>query len=178
MVSLAMDGLPPDTLFDAICETRTCLPDAVQMLTPCTLGNGWLRLQELGRFALTLFDKETGQGVRVAVRSDRLDDWPDLKAFFFKLVPKKLQDTQRLLAEIRAAGTAVCGSEQVSVRPDLRLKQRMGPVAVCPDCGEGYPLRHGNRCLACSGSVYYDSPPAPAAPFASVRPGGTGGTGR
>ncbi|MBE0617192.1 MAG: formylmethanofuran dehydrogenase subunit E family protein [Proteobacteria bacterium] len=178
MVSLAMEGLPPDTLFDAICETRTCLPDAVQMLTPCTVGNGWLRLHELGRFALTLFDKETGEGVRVAVRSDRLEEWPELKAFFFKLVPKKLQDAQRLIAEIRAAGTAVCTSAPATVRPDLRLKQHMGPVAVCPDCGEGYPLRHGKRCLACSGSGYYDSSSAPPATSGSVRPAGAGGAGR
>ena len=52
-------------LFDAICETRNCLPDAVQLLTPCTIGNGWLKVVNVGRFALTLYDKYQGEGVRV-----------------------------------------------------------------------------------------------------------------
>jgi formylmethanofuran dehydrogenase subunit E len=43
MVDLARRQLPPEVLFDAVCETRHCLPDAVQLLTPCTLGNGWLK---------------------------------------------------------------------------------------------------------------------------------------
>ena len=57
MVSLAMARLPRDLIFDAFCETRSCLPDAVQLLTPCTIGNGWLRIVDLGRFAVALYDK-------------------------------------------------------------------------------------------------------------------------
>ena len=34
MVDLAQRRLPAGVLFDAICETRNCLPDAVQLLTP------------------------------------------------------------------------------------------------------------------------------------------------
>ncbi|MBF0204667.1 MAG: formylmethanofuran dehydrogenase subunit E family protein [Desulfamplus sp.] len=37
MVSLALERLPEAILFDAISETKSCLPDAVQMLTPCTI---------------------------------------------------------------------------------------------------------------------------------------------
>ncbi|MEN6617055.1 MAG: formylmethanofuran dehydrogenase subunit E family protein, partial [Syntrophorhabdus sp.] len=33
MVSLAIENLPAGTLYDAVCETKQCLPDAVQLLT-------------------------------------------------------------------------------------------------------------------------------------------------
>jgi formylmethanofuran dehydrogenase subunit E len=156
MVALALDALPGGVLFDAICETSSCLPDAIQLLTPCTLGNGWLRIHDTGRFALTLFDKETGGGVRVAVQADRLEPWPDARAFFFKLVPKKQQDSDTLLNELRRAGPALCAVTKVRVRPEVRRKIHAGPVAVCPGCGEGFPVRHGERCRACQGNTYFD----------------------
>ena len=51
MVDLAYRYLPEEGLFDALCETPKCLPDAIQLLTPCTLGNGWLTVVNTGRFA-------------------------------------------------------------------------------------------------------------------------------
>ena len=44
IVDLAMKNLPEGEFFDAVCETPVCLPDAVQILTPCTIGNGWLSI--------------------------------------------------------------------------------------------------------------------------------------
>ena len=44
MVDLAMKNLPEGEFFDVICETQHCLVDAVQILTPCTVGNGWLKM--------------------------------------------------------------------------------------------------------------------------------------
>ena len=60
MVEAARRQLPSEMLFDAICETRNCLPDAIQLLTPCTIGNGWLKVVNVGRYALTLYDKYEG----------------------------------------------------------------------------------------------------------------------
>ena len=74
MVNLANQNLPEGEFYDAICETRACLPDAIQILTPCTVGNGWLRIIDIGRFALSLFEKYSGNGVRVYVESRKLDD--------------------------------------------------------------------------------------------------------
>ncbi len=44
MVDLALKNLPKGEFFDALCETPACLPDAVQLLTPCTVSNGWLKV--------------------------------------------------------------------------------------------------------------------------------------
>ena len=44
MVEAARRQLPAEVLFDAICETRNCLPDAIQLLTPApsaTAGSRW-----------------------------------------------------------------------------------------------------------------------------------------
>jgi formylmethanofuran dehydrogenase subunit E len=40
MVDLARELIGIDTEADAIVETRHCLPDAIQLFTPCTVGNG------------------------------------------------------------------------------------------------------------------------------------------
>jgi formylmethanofuran dehydrogenase subunit E len=47
-------------LFDALRETPKCLPDAIQLLAPCTIGNGWFTIVNIGRYAFTLYGKETG----------------------------------------------------------------------------------------------------------------------
>ena len=155
MVELAYRNLPEGEFFDAISETRSCLPDAIQILTPCTIGNGWLKVIDLGRFALTLFEKRSGNGVRVYVNSLKLDGWPELKAFFFKLVPKKEQDPQALMAEIYLANTSIFDTKKVQV--DLAcLKSRSSrDVAICPLCGEGYPSCDGEICLSCGGEAPY-----------------------
>lgn len=155
MVDLAYRNLPQGEFFDSVSETRSCLPDAIQMLTPCTIGNGWLKVIDLGRFALTLFEKHGGNGVRVYVNSRKLEDWPELKAFFFKLVPKKEQDPQALMAEIYLANTSIFDIKKVQV--DLAcLKSRSSRnVAICPLCTEGYPSCDGEICLGCRGEAPY-----------------------
>jgi formylmethanofuran dehydrogenase subunit E len=155
MVDLAYRNLPEGEYFDAISETRSCLPDAIQLLTPCTVGNGWLRIIDLGRFALSLFEKYTGNGVRVYVNSQKLDDWPELKVFFFKLKPKKEQDSEALMREINLAHTSIFGVQKVMVDVDSIKSRHRDVFAVCPLCGEGYPENDGKVCLGCQGKTPY-----------------------
>ena len=84
MVDHALNHLPEGDFFDAVSETRNCLPDAIQLLTPCTIGNGWLRILDLGRYALTLYEKYNGKGVRVYLDVGKLDSWPNIKNWFLK----------------------------------------------------------------------------------------------
>ena len=73
MVEMAKARIPEGTLFEAVVETRKCLPDAVQLLTLCSAGNNWMKVHNLGRYAVSLFDKHTGEGVRVSVDPAKLD---------------------------------------------------------------------------------------------------------
>ena len=155
MVDWAQEVVGTDRESDAIVETSHCLPDAVQLLTPCTVGNGWLRIIDLGRFALSLFEKYTGNGVRVYVDSRKLGDWPELKAFFFKLKPKKEQDFEALMAEVRLAQASIFGLQEVMVDLDSVKIHHRDAFAVCPLCGEGYPEDDGEVCLGCQGEAPY-----------------------
>jgi formylmethanofuran dehydrogenase subunit E len=159
MVDEAYRHLPKGRLFDALCETPKCLPDAVQLLTPCTLGNGWLSVVNVGRYALTLYDKETGVGVRVFVDPAKLEQWPEIRAWFFKLKTKKEQDLARLLYEAKTAGASICGTQRVRVPHRLRDKKHRGQLAICPRCKESYPLADGLVCLACNGEEMYERGP-------------------
>jgi len=160
MVDLALKNLPEGEFFDAICETRSCLPDAIQLLTPCTIGNGWLTVENLGRYALTVYEKYGGQGVRVWVDSAKIENWPEIKSWFFKLKPKDQQDSHELYAQIEQAGAALCSMAPVKVRSRLIKKKGKGPIVTCPVCREAYPENHGERCLACQGNSPYEQKPA------------------
>jgi formylmethanofuran dehydrogenase subunit E len=155
MVDEALRRLPDGEFFDAICETYVCLPDAVQILTPCTIGNGWLKVFDYGRFALALYEKYSGVGVRVYLDPAKLERWPEIKGWFLKLKPKESQDRQKLAAEIKAAGKDILSYHKVRIQPESLHKKKLGPVGICPSCGEAYPLRDGKTCLPCRGDGPY-----------------------
>ncbi len=155
MVDLAYKNLPKGGLFDAVSEASGCLADAIQLLTPCSVGNGWLKTQETGRFALTLFEKYTGAGIRVSIDPKALKAWPEIWNWFLKLVPKPEQDTNRLLSDIVRAGTSILAVERVRVDEKLSRKTKGQQILFCPDCGEPYPIKFGEKCGFCSGTVVY-----------------------
>lgn len=165
MVDFAMQMLASSTLFDAISETTYCLPDAIQLLTPCTTGNGWLRVFNLGRYAVSLYDKYQGNGFRVFVDSGKIQSFSEINTWFFKLKPKKEQDDKLLMAQIREAGPTICSVEPVMIQPQFLEKRHKGQISSCPLCGEAYPLDHGRICRACQGQTPYqviaELPPMP-----------------
>jgi len=158
MVEEAKRHIPEGTLFDAVSETSWCLPDAVQLLTPCTIGNGWLRVRNSGIYALSLFDKFTGEGVRVRLDPTKLDDYPNTKCWLMKALPKQEQDSEGLRTEIRDHGLDMLTVEKVTVRPDVVGKRSKGSIVLCPVCGDAYPEFHGAICRNCAGdSPYMDT---------------------
>jgi formylmethanofuran dehydrogenase subunit E len=158
MVHAARTRIPEGVVFDAICETPVCLPDAIQLLTPCTVGNGWLKIINLGRFALSLYDKDQGEGFRVFLDPKKLDNWLEIKTWFFKLKPKVEQNTELLMAQIKEAGGTLCTMHPVRVRLDLLKKQKRGEIVVCPCCQEAYPANDGKICRSCQGYSHYMRP--------------------
>jgi len=155
MVDLARKEFPDGVLFDAISETRSCLPDAIQLLTPCTIGNGWLKVLDFGRYALCLFDKYEGAGVRVFVDPAKIEEWPVIRDWFFKLRPRKEQDPNALRDQIIDAGPEILSVRQVVVETAFLGTQAKGGIAKCRDCGEAYPIKDGSTCLACQGQSPY-----------------------
>lgn len=162
MVEKAKAALPEGTLFEAVAESAKCLPDAVQLLTVCSTGNQRLKIHNLGRYAVSLFDKYTGKGFRVGLDAEKMKKFPELYSWFFKLKPKREQDSRKLEQEIRTAGDSICTIEPVIVKKRFIGQKHMKGIALCPICREAYPAEDGTICRGCQGE----------APYISSAPGG------
>jgi formylmethanofuran dehydrogenase subunit E len=153
MIDLAYRNLPEDGLYDVICETAKCLPDAVQLLTPCSIGNQWLKIIDVGRIAYTFYDKRSGEGVRVYLDWNLLEKWPEIKGWYLKLTPKAEQDRAVLFREIEEAGSDLCSIEKVQVMLAPRNKKKSSSISICPSCDEAYRTSDGAVCPACKGDA-------------------------
>ncbi len=157
MVAMAMEQIPAGVLFNAICETSSCLPDSVQLLTPCTVGNGWLRVINLGKYAVSLYDKYEGNGVRVHLDPAKLEGWDQVRDWHLKLKTKREQDSALLQEQIRQAGRAICTLRPVQVKQGERARSSKGAIGICRSCGEAYPVKDGVVCLGCQGLAPYEA---------------------
>jgi formylmethanofuran dehydrogenase subunit E len=155
MVDLAQERIGPGVEADAIVETIRCLPDAIQLFTPCTFGNGWMKVVDWDKFALTLYDKKTLEGIRVWLDLEKSRPFPDIYNWYMRLAPKKDLPLDVLLKSIEAAGRQMLSSVPVRVvRYHGKIKK--GRIEICSGCGEAYPASQGERCLACQGKGYYE----------------------
>lgn len=157
IVDLALKNLPEGEFFDAICETPVCLPDAVQLLTPCTIGNGWVKILDFGKFAVSMYDKKSGEGVRVYLDIEKLKNWSEVYNWFNKLKTKREQNYELLISQIKEAGHSILSMQRIKVEPEKLERKKLGATAICPACGEAYPVRHGEKCKNCSGESPYIS---------------------
>lgn len=159
MVELAKQCVAPmleeHGLYNAISETGQCLPDAIQILTPCTVGNGWLTICNNGRYAMSLFNKYNGKGVRVYLDYEKLDKYPAILEWLMKLKPKREQNSERLQEEIKEAETSVFSVQEIEALPEYYGKHSKGAVIRCAMCHEPIPARSGIICGACQGKSPY-----------------------
>lgn len=161
MVDWAMEGLnatPGEKLF-AVAETKKCLPDALQVIAHCTIGNNRLRVINAGRFALVLNRPSTADsapGVRVAVDEARLEAFPMLRAWFMhdRAFDRRTM-TDTLFDEILAGARRYLSLEDVTVRFEPRREWAAGR---CDCCGEPVPntLLRSGVCAACGADRYYE----------------------
>lgn len=154
MVDLAQEHIGPDVEADAIVETIHCLPDAVQIFTPCTFGNGWLKVVDWDKFALTLYDKRKLEGVRVWLDLEKTRRFPDVYNWYMRLVPKVELPLAVLLKSIEEAGRGMLSAAPVQVIQH-QGKLKKGRIEICSRCREAYPASQGDTCLACQGKGYY-----------------------
>lgn len=157
MLDVALREMKPTPFLNVVTETVVCLPDAVQLLTPCTFGNGFLQVLDWGKFALTCYDRETLSGVRVWLNAEALIDYPLIHNWFHRSTRNNEKPPFEVLSEeiLRTEGRII---NHVPVRLHRPLKDsRRVPTGPCPNCGEYYPLRLGSVCTACQGQAYYEN---------------------
>lgn len=129
---------------NALCETRVCLIDSIQVMTGCTVGNKYLRLDalDIGRYALILYNRDTGCGFRVYIDINKIDKdkYPQLYAFFNKSRDYKSASRKKLsqdtINEFYLAERSVLSYQKVKV--NLPAKDDVVAAAICASCGESF----------------------------------------
>ena len=155
MIENGMTQLGHTPYLNVVCETVVCLPDAVQLLTPCTFGNGFLQVLDWGKFSLTTYDRQSLEGVRIWLNPDGLSDYPLISGWFQRTgIPREKPPFEDLAAEILEVKTELIKTCRVRLQKQLKDKHPV-PTGFCPVCGESYPLRQGQSCIACQGDAYY-----------------------
>ena len=155
LVDWAQELVGVEVEADAIVETYRCLPDAVQILTPCSIGNGWLKVLDWDKFALSLYDKRELLGYRVWLDLEKARMFPPIYNWYMRLVPKKDLPLEVLLETSLEAGRSMLSSRAIRVTK-FYGHEKKGVIEVCPGCGEAYPAVQGDRCAACQGQGYYE----------------------
>jgi len=155
MLDVALQELGQTPYLNVVTETVVCLPDAVQLLTPCTVGNGFLQVLDWGKFALTGYDRVSLSGVRAWLNLDALPGYPLVHRWFERSKrPIEKPDFEELASEILAGRADLVGHRQVALHRALKGSERV-PTGRCPECGESYRLSLGPTCPACRGEAYY-----------------------
>jgi len=149
MVDWALEVMESAELLDAVVETRKCLPDAVQLLTKCTIGNGWLKILDWGKLALTLYDIEDFTGARVYLDLQKLDQFPMVRAWAMKEKPKKDCPLEPLIEEMAKAGRAMLACQKVIVGDIPDGLSSYGQPKICSTCGEAFRFGSHNLCHGC-----------------------------
>ncbi len=140
-----------------IVETDRCLPDAVELVTGCRLGNRALKFQDMGKLAATFVNLKTGCAVRIAAResaNERAQEmFPSLEteAAF-----------ERAYQILSADQLFHVSQGRVRIAPE-DVPGYHAPRVICSACGEsiafGREIADGDRilCRACSGSGYFEA---------------------
>jgi len=155
LVGAAWDILGDVPYLNVVVETVVCLPDAVQLITPCTLGNGFLQVLDWGKFAVTLYDRESLQGARAWVDVSHIEDYPLVAGWFLRKPEAGDVEKDVVVAEILGGGFNLVAAQPVQMKAWLKPLDKVltGP---CAQCGEYHPLRQGELCPACAGQSYYN----------------------
>ncbi|MBW1694431.1 MAG: formylmethanofuran dehydrogenase subunit E family protein [Deltaproteobacteria bacterium] len=156
MLDTVLKELESTPYLNIACETVICLPDAIQILTPCTFGNGFLQVLDWGKFALTAYDRQTLTGVRGWLDLDRLPEYPLVHNWFERTGRPREKPPFDLLAE-----EMLTAAPQLIAQGPVRLHRALKdpnpvPTGRCPKCSESYPLHLGPACPSCSDKGYYD----------------------
>lgn len=153
MVDAALRALEPTEYLNAVAESVVCLPDAVQLLTGCTLGNGFFQVLDWGKFAVTLYDRMTLKGVRVWLDPAKAAAFPLVAGWYIRRPQAPKLDKEVVIREILSCGPELLSQSPVRLAQALKSTDKV-PTAICPQCGESYPVRFGSACAACGGSAY------------------------
>jgi formylmethanofuran dehydrogenase subunit E len=136
-------------------EIDRCLPDAIQIVTGCRLGNRTLKFRDFGKMAATFVDLRTNRAVRIAA----LDGVRQKAAAL--LSEEEKEDTLRHEYRTRPdEGIFRCEWVRVTLLPEELPGARRDRVP-CAECREwiglGREVVRADKtlCRYCAGEAYY-----------------------
>ena len=137
-------------------ETERCLPDAIELVTKCRLGNRTLKLRDIGKMAASFVDR-TGHGIRIAAResanAQALTTFPDRER------EEALARAYRAFSEDELFR---CQPVRVNMAPQ-EIPGYNASRVMCTACGEGVAfgreILDGQRilCRSCVGLSYFQA---------------------
>jgi formylmethanofuran dehydrogenase subunit E len=128
----------------AVMETDACAADPVQVLTGCTFGKGNFIFKDHGKMALTLFDRRTGEGLRLCMKPDAFPPDETHMALLRKVMGgeaspgERAEFRERHLQRSRDILEAPVEAlfDIRSVKTDMPEKAKIQPSRNCARCGE------------------------------------------
>jgi formylmethanofuran dehydrogenase subunit E len=146
-----------------IAETSRCLPDAIQFLCGCTIGNRRLVIKDVGKMAATFIDRDANRSVRVTIspkfqkqdvkHSKKLIKLKE-KLDFEEIESIRLQDSQEIL---EIPNTELLRIQEVEITEPLSEIFLPSGILLCEKCGESIKeskvkIKDGKKlCLVCVG---------------------------
>ena len=115
-----------DALY-CIAEFQNCMTDAVQLVTGCTAGKGNLALRPIGKRAMTLVRRDTGEGFRVTID------------FTF---PEDGTKEENAMLVLREDAEKICKAVPVKIEVP---KKKHASFGLCAGCGEEFDLNCGTE---------------------------------
>lgn len=141
-----------ERIMKAAVETKKCIADSVQTVTGCTAGGG-LTVMDYGKYALTLYNKITGEGVRVFLDPKKIKEYQNLNDWFLRKKSKSELSKEVVIEDMLRAGRRVLSYERIQVT--FPAKEKL-PVRLCAECGEAFPSDGESVCRGCLEGYYED----------------------
>ena len=127
-----------------IAETDACGCDAIQVLTGCTFGKGNFIYRDIGKMAFTFASRTTGEGVRLAMKSNVMAPPAEEQELMEKMrsggASKEEIQEYETMHEARSQALFAGGSDAFFTLEEVTItlpqKARMAPSKLCDKCGE------------------------------------------
>lgn len=155
MVDWAIELLAQKENLIAVSETKWSLPDAIQLVTPCTIGNGRLIVLNWGKMGLSLFSQKQHAGYRIWLDLVKTRRVPSIYNWHMRLPPPHSISKEQLVADILIAGRSILSWRAIPITRFVDISHSP-TMAVCSQCNEAYPEDQGDLCLSCQGNSYYE----------------------
>jgi formylmethanofuran dehydrogenase subunit E len=160
--TLKVKDLKKINLF-VVVETTHCLPDAIQFLSGCTIGNRRLIVRDHGKMAATFIARDTDKAIRITISptfqkrdAQRSREFMQLKRKrkFAEIESRRIQEALEIL---EAPNDEMLRIQEVEITEPFSTIFIPTAIVICEKCGESVRegkirIKNGKKiCSECAG---------------------------